>query len=78
VSRKQFLDQELTTPEFELVTQALWTDPNDQSGWLYHRWLIGAAPPEDVLRREVKNIRELHETEPDSNCKVTHPWKRRA
>jgi hypothetical protein len=27
-------------PEFELVTQALWTDPADQSGWLYHRWLI--------------------------------------
>lgn len=57
-------------PEFELVTQALWTDPNDQSGWLYHRWLIGAAPPEDVLRKEVKNIRELHETEPDSNCEL--------
>lgn len=27
--------------EFELVTQALWTDPGDQSGWLYHRWLVG-------------------------------------
>lgn len=58
----------LNNSEFELVTQALWTDPNDQSGWLYHRWLIGSTPPEDVLRREVKNIRELHETEPDSNC----------
>lgn len=54
--------------EFELVTQALWTDPNDQSGWLYHRWLIGSSPPEDVLRREVKNVRELHDTEPDSKC----------
>jgi geranylgeranyl transferase type-2 subunit alpha len=56
--------------EFELVTQALWTDPADQSGWLYHRWLIGPSPPEDVLRRELKCIRELHETEPDSKCTI--------
>ncbi|GFZ50587.1 hypothetical protein JCM24511_08345 [Saitozyma sp. JCM 24511] len=52
--------------EFELVTQALWTDPGDQSGWLYHRWLVGSSPEEAVLRREIGSIRELHETEPDS------------
>ncbi|OCF39689.1 geranylgeranyl transferase type-2 subunit alpha [Kwoniella heveanensis CBS 569] len=52
--------------EFELVTQALWTDPGDQSGWLYHRWLIGAKPPLDVLEREIQNIRDLYEAEPDS------------
>ncbi|KAL1413090.1 Rab geranylgeranyltransferase [Vanrija albida] len=52
--------------EFELVTQALWTDPGDQSGWLYHRWLVGTAPSPDVLAREVANIRELNEAEPDS------------
>jgi geranylgeranyl transferase type-2 subunit alpha len=34
-------DCQRPAPEFELVTQALWTDPADQSGWLYHRWLIG-------------------------------------
>lgn len=69
--------------EFELVTQALWTDPGDQSGWIYHRWLIGTSssstwshvnrelisdPPDRVLRREINNIRELHDTEPDSKC----------
>lgn len=32
---------EFAFAEFELVAQALWTDPGDQSGWLYHRWLIG-------------------------------------
>nr|XP_019000169.1 geranylgeranyl transferase type-2 subunit alpha [Kwoniella mangroviensis CBS 8507]OCF63630.1 geranylgeranyl transferase type-2 subunit alpha [Kwoniella mangroviensis CBS 8507] len=52
--------------EFELITQALWTDPNDQSGWLYHRWLIGSEPPLGVLQIEIKNIKDLYEAEPDS------------
>ncbi|WVR06578.1 hypothetical protein IAU60_003610 [Kwoniella sp. DSM 27419] len=52
--------------EFELITQALWTDPGDQSGWLYHRWLVGSEPPTEILQREIKNIRDLYEAEPDS------------
>lgn len=27
--------------EFELVRQALYVDPYDQSSWIYHRWLVG-------------------------------------
>ncbi|BEI83252.1 hypothetical protein CcaverHIS002_0311200 [Cutaneotrichosporon cavernicola] len=52
--------------EFELVTQALWTDPGDQSGWLYHRWLVGTNPSFELLQRELESIKELHEAEPDS------------
>ncbi|KAL7420529.1 Rab geranylgeranyltransferase [Cryptotrichosporon argae] len=52
--------------EFELVLPALYTAPDDQSGWLYHRWLIGSNPPLDVLDRELAAIEELHELEPDS------------
>ncbi|KAK9815813.1 hypothetical protein WJX72_010090 [[Myrmecia] bisecta] len=29
--------------EFELVHQAFYTDPADQSGWFFHRWLVAQA-----------------------------------
>lgn len=36
-------------PEFELVKQALYVDPYDQSSWLYHRWLIGSGEPLSIM-----------------------------
>ncbi|EJD53267.1 rab-protein geranylgeranyltransferase, partial [Auricularia subglabra TFB-10046 SS5] len=52
--------------EFELVKNALFIDPNDQSGWLYHRWLIGDGADVQVLQRELDVIAEILEIEPDS------------
>ncbi|PWN21461.1 protein prenylyltransferase [Microstroma glucosiphilum] len=67
--------------ELELVRQALYTDPDDQSVWLYHAWLVdldvstGTATlpsrPDSIqrvtlLQREIDSIEELLEVEPDS------------
>jgi geranylgeranyl transferase type-2 subunit alpha len=54
--------------EFELVKQALYIDPNDQSGWLYHRWLVGRGDDPAVLEREIGVITEILELEADSKC----------
>ncbi|KAH7107716.1 hypothetical protein BKA62DRAFT_684222 [Auriculariales sp. MPI-PUGE-AT-0066] len=52
--------------EFDLVKTALFMNPDDQSGWLYHRWLIGSRPEQEVLLREIQVVNELLELEPDS------------
>ncbi|GAM18215.1 hypothetical protein SAMD00019534_013900 [Acytostelium subglobosum LB1] len=59
--------------EFELVRNAVFTEPKDQSSWIYHKWLVGtmkAIPGcdyKEVFNAEVEAINELIEIEPD--CK---------
>ncbi|KAI7993511.1 Geranylgeranyl transferase type-2 subunit alpha 1 [Camellia lanceoleosa] len=35
-----FSKEKVLTEEYDFVCQALFTDPDDQSGWLYHLWLL--------------------------------------
>ncbi|KAF9001925.1 rab-protein geranylgeranyltransferase [Cyathus striatus] len=52
--------------EFELIRNAMYTDPNDQSVWIYHRWLVGSGDSQELLEREIEAIQELLEEEPSS------------
>ncbi|TFY60701.1 hypothetical protein EVJ58_g4978 [Rhodofomes roseus] len=52
--------------EFDLVKNAMYTDPGDQSVWIYHRWLVGAGNAYDILQREIASIQELLDEQPDS------------
>ncbi|KAF9072946.1 rab-protein geranylgeranyltransferase [Rhodocollybia butyracea] len=52
--------------EFDLVHNAMYTDPYDQSVWIYHRWLIGSGDDKDILEREIEVIQSLLEEESGS------------
>lgn len=39
----------VATNELDLVKAAIYTDPEDQSAWLYYWWLLGRAPEEVEL-----------------------------
>ncbi|KAJ3886600.1 rab-protein geranylgeranyltransferase [Lentinula edodes] len=52
--------------EFDVVQNAMYTDPRDQSVWIYHRWLIGSGDNKEILDREIAVIQSLLEEETDS------------
>lgn len=67
-------DADTLQKEFELASNAFFTEPEDQSAWMYHRWLVSRAralPDEGerdaILARALETCREVAELEP--GCK---------
>lgn len=74
---------DLVREELELVQNAIFTEPDDQTAWWYHRFIISWAYPkssndsshvmsvdiyDEILKEECESLRELIETE-NGKCK---------
>lgn len=51
--------------EYNLVLNALFTDPSDQSPWLYHNWLV-KNNFKQFTGEQLENLKTLEEMEPDN------------
>jgi len=67
------LSQDFVPDELQLIKNAAFTDPNDQSVWLYHRWLLmshiahgKSSENEGMLQGELEWVKELNDLEQDN------------
>lgn len=64
--------KEAILEELDLVKQAFYTEPADQSAWIYHRWLMSKSRTVDsenhhkILEQELNTCNDLLEIETDS------------
>ncbi|KAJ2092324.1 Rab geranylgeranyltransferase [Coemansia sp. RSA 986] len=62
--------QAVLKKEFYMILNAIYTDPDDQNGWLYYDWLLDTQKDEHekikLLQDKVAAIRELLDLEEDS------------
>ena len=67
--------------EIEMTKAAMWTDPKDQSPWIYYKWLLSKpeiSNDQELLKQEEDDLMQLEEAEPD--CKypyLAHVWIQR-
>ncbi|GAB1610385.1 geranylgeranyl transferase type-2 subunit alpha-like, partial [Argonauta hians] len=72
-------EEEALLQEFDIVQNAIFTDPDDQSAWFYHRWLMGRGRIEPeflhVVFSPTNNTLSISVTKPihptDGDEKVT-------
>jgi len=77
--------KDVLNQEFELITNAFYTEPADQSIWFYHKWLLDEIckittkeEQEVILQRELKmceELRKLLEEDPEKNPNKVEPRK---
>ncbi|KAK9480887.1 hypothetical protein V1514DRAFT_317745 [Lipomyces japonicus] len=67
--------RELLRSELDLITQAIYVDPDDQSVWLYHHWLLTGTDEIvklsvnekiELINDQLDSVQQLADLEPDS------------
>ncbi|KAL9652501.1 hypothetical protein ABK040_000073 [Willaertia magna] len=50
---------EVIEQEYDLCTNAFYTDPSNQSAWIYHRWLLSTSEGKELKKRDLETCTDL-------------------